>query len=800
MSLKKFKKALALFLCLCLFSGTVSLGASAEENAVDSAAAELKTAWQNMTETVSSNFYPLAYHINDNFNGDLGSIFYGSETAPFDATYKMLGQYYAKFNFIAANQEAHLIGFFKDKQHHSYGDADLTQYKDMYFYLYISNVNVQGTIKPVFFDQTERKNITGKEIAIDESVVGKWIKISAADMFDGGYDYVKTSLDNSMKIVRISVGEGLDADAVLGSIMFEKSVSLPENADSMSAAELLAAADAVDTSALDNTEAFINAHNALRVLLTTDIDYLTENLKQKWAAMTEYSPSDFTYMQYHNGSDFLGKLERISYNSETAPYEATREMLGDYYTSFNLKEADRDARLIGIYNNEWRVVDTYINLSQYLDLYFYIYVSEVNSSGSITPVLIKSKGGETKLEGKPIAIDESAVGKWTKVSFADMFDYGYEYICSALSNEMNIFRLSVSEGIDAQIVLGSIVFEKNVSLPENSEYWNRGDWFIKAEKLDTSKYGNTAAFKESVEALGNAVKTTDDYTVALIKDAWSKMYSKVSSNFYPIAYHKDGNFPGNMLDYKAFNSETAPEGTSFEMLGSYYAELNFNIASETGARLIGYFRDRNCGYGEADLTQYSDMYFYFYVSEVSVPGTVKPVFFDKTERKNITGKEIAIDESVVGKWIKISAADMFDGGYDYVKSSLGNSLKIVRLSVSDGLNADAVIGSIMFEKQSTELPLLTTNAQYMKKAQELDANAYGNTEEFLSLLSTNRAGHCRSDETMDITDLIRLKKYLASTKDGNDSTVEINKIAADVNFDEEINAQDLAALRKLLLG
>lgn len=796
MSLKKFKNALALFLCLCLFSGAIPFGASAEENAVDSAAAELKSSWQNMTETVSSNFYPLAYHVNDNFNGDLGSVFYGSEAAPFDATYKMLGQYYAKFNFIAANQEAHLIGFFKNSWH-EYGSADLSQYNDMYFYLYISKVNAEGTVKPIFFNQNENKNITGKEISINENAAGKWIKVSVADMFDGGYEYVKTSLDNSMKIVRISVSEGLDADAVLGSIMFEKAISLPENADSMSAAELLAAADALDISALDNTEAFINARDALRVLLTTDIDYLTENLKQKWSAMTEYSPSEFTYMQYHNGNDFLGKLDRISYNSETAPYEATREMLGDYYTSFNLKEADRDARLIGIYNNEWRVVDTYINLSQYLDLYFYIYVSEVNSSGSITHVLIKSKGGETKLEGKPIAIDESAVGKWTKVSFAEMFDDGYAYICSALSNEMNIFRLSVSEGIDAQIVLGSIVYEKNVSLPENSEHWNRGDWFIKAEKLDTSKYGNIAAFKDSIEALENAVKTTDDYTVALIKDAWSKMHSKVSSNFYPIAYHKNDNFPGNMLDYKSFNSETAPEGTSFEMLGNYYAELNFNIASETGARLIGYFKDNWCNYGDADFTQYSDMYFYLYVSKVNVSGSITPILIN-TEggEKKLEGKPIAIDDTMTGKWIKVSSTDMFEGGYAHICSLLDNSMNIFRLSVSDGLNAEAMLGSIMFEKQSTELPLLTSNAQYMKKAQELDVSAYGNTDEFVSLLSTNRAGHCRGKNTMDITDMICLKKYLANT----DSEIAINKIAADVNFDEEINSQDLAALRKLLLG
>ena len=44
--------------------------------------------------------------------------------------------------------------------------------------------------------------------------------------------------------------------------------------------------------------------------------------------------------------------------------------------------------------------------------------------------------------------------------------------------------------------------------------------------------------------------------------------------------------------------------------------------------------------------------------------------------------------------------------------------------------------------------------------------------------------------------MICLKKYLANT----DSEIAINKIAADVNFDEEINSQDLAALRKLLLG
>lgn len=306
-------------------------------------------------------------------------------------------------------------------------------------------------------------------------------------------------------------------------------------------------------------------------------------------------------------------------------------------------------------------------------------------------------------------------------------------------------------------------------------------------------------FSGTVSLGASAEENAVDSAAAELKTAWQNMTETVSSNFYPLAYHINDNFNGD-LGSIFYGSETAPFDATYKMLGQYYAKFNF-IAANQEAHLIGFFKDKqHHSYGNADLTQYKDMYFYLYISNVNVQGTIKPVFFDKTENKNITGKEIAIDESVVGKWIKISAADMFDGGYDYVKSSLGNSLKIVRLSVSDGLNADAVIGSIMFEKQSTELPLLATNAQYMKKAQELDVNAYGNTEEFLSLLSTNRAGHCRSDETIDITDLIRLKKYLASTKDGNDSTVEINKIAADVNFDEEINAQDLAALRKLLLG
>ena len=57
-------------------------------------------------------------------------------------------------------------------------------------------------------------------------------------------------------------------------------------------------------------------------------------------------------------------------------------------------------------------------------------------------------------------------------------------------------------------------------------------------------------------------------------------------------------------------------------------------------------------------------------------------------------------------------------------------------------------------------------------------------------------GDVNLDEKVDITDLIRLKKYLA---DPDTYTVSANP-EADVTANGGINADDLGALRKILLG
>ena len=54
-------------------------------------------------------------------------------------------------------------------------------------------------------------------------------------------------------------------------------------------------------------------------------------------------------------------------------------------------------------------------------------------------------------------------------------------------------------------------------------------------------------------------------------------------------------------------------------------------------------------------------------------------------------------------------------------------------------------------------------------------------------------GDVNNDTYVDIRDLIRLKQYLAGAK------ITVKKLNADINFDNKVNAKDLAALRKLLL-
>ena len=56
-----------------------------------------------------------------------------------------------------------------------------------------------------------------------------------------------------------------------------------------------------------------------------------------------------------------------------------------------------------------------------------------------------------------------------------------------------------------------------------------------------------------------------------------------------------------------------------------------------------------------------------------------------------------------------------------------------------------------------------------------------------------KLGDCNSDESINIIDLVRMKKYLAGI------TEDIN-MASDINGDGKIDTEDLTMMRKNLLG
>lgn len=472
-----------------------------------------------------------------------------------------------------------------------------------------------------------------------------------------------------------------------------------------------------------------------------EIDTAVENLKNAWQKMTTAVSSTFYPRAYHTASGWSNNPLNINdFNAANAPYGATKSMLGDVYsidsdTKNNFDTINANGQHMLVFTKDlWGQSDNF-DITNYKDIYVYIYIAELTESGKLKLLL----NGNSEIRSEVISVDETWVGKWTKISVSDTkyFPQGFDSVKRSLGNKLNHARFeTLKEGntydkIIAKTVVGTIMFDANVALPENSSGWNSAEWLVNAEALNISSYGNTEGFINAIEALRNVLYTDSSYAAENLKLKWKQMTEGVSSNFYPLAYHKNDNFSGNMLKFSTFNQDTVPYNATFSMLGTYYSELNFKIA-DTGAHLIGYFKNEWCEYGYADLSQYKDLYFYFYVSKVNTAGTLTPVLMNSNESCSVNGKPITINEDMAGKWVKISAEDIIDGGYEALTVKLQKDIKVVRLRVSDGLDADAVIGSIMLIK-NVSLPTQAAdwnNSDLYLAAKYLDTSAYGNVEPF----------------------------------------------------------------------
>lgn len=57
-----------------------------------------------------------------------------------------------------------------------------------------------------------------------------------------------------------------------------------------------------------------------------------------------------------------------------------------------------------------------------------------------------------------------------------------------------------------------------------------------------------------------------------------------------------------------------------------------------------------------------------------------------------------------------------------------------------------------------------------------------------------KLGDAKQDQIVDVKDLVRIKRHIA------DETVEVSEHASDINFDGNVNGDDVALLQKQLVG
>lgn len=395
-----------------------------------------------------------------------------------------------------------------------------------------------------------------------------------------------------------------------------------------------------DLSAYSNIDNVVAARAALKAEIEGTVDYKIEVLKREWQKMTVPISSQFNHFFYHDGSNFATISPRNAYNATVIPY--SQYEFGDYYVDYNLADASAPttSQMLLFGTTEWAGQGPE-DLSQYSDMYFYLYIGEVYTEGTMWPMMYGiDQGndwfGKDSAGVKGIEISKAKENTWIKVSAADIYEGGYNAICAKLKNGLTIFRLQLSDNVDADIKLGNVVFVGNTAIPQESAAYNNADWVFKArEAINSGLYGNTEGLAAAADALEAVVIGTDDYTVATLKNEWNNL-SGPASIFYPMAYHAEyddgrgANFNDHYLPYTRYDQATVPYSASYEMLGEYYSEFNLSVADQA-AHLIGFFGASDLRYGSANLTEYSDLYFNLYIEDVTAAGTITPILINYNE-------------------------------------------------------------------------------------------------------------------------------------------------------------------------
>ncbi|MBQ8203700.1 MAG: hypothetical protein IJZ75_05410 [Clostridia bacterium] len=505
--------ALSVILPVANIADSISVQ-SQEGQTANSAVEALKNAWSAMEITDKTELLPYRFYNNTTAIADTSL-----EAAPtvegIDVGSKIFN--WGINNTGSYTSSSYTLIYEKVKGNAEGAQIDFDNITEAYFTYKVNFVEREGNIYPRVFSSKGtvfNPNSSKFPTVTAEDVSRGWQKVSYTDLFGENWQTsFKNACSTPMKqLGRIFLMPGnLKADITFGAVIVEtsKKAVLPDNIDSLSISALIEAAEAVDISEYTNTEEFVKALENLKKMNAEDA--AINDLASAWGKLT-YSDVKLNPYRYFNNSSIVADTTLI-------PTQIPDEKFADNTVAWSIDNE-------GTYNSNLNALiyekvkndsaGASVPFEEIEEVYFWYKVNSVEREGNLYTRAFSSAGTVFNPEAsKYPTVTLADIDKgWQKVTYTDIFGEDWQTLfadrCGA--SQKTLGRLFIMPGnLKAEIVFSSLVIERRLDTPANTENWNLADWLYAANKLDVSGFGNTEQF---VDAISKATEVKEELGVA----------------------------------------------------------------------------------------------------------------------------------------------------------------------------------------------------------------------------------------------------------------------------------------------
>lgn len=441
---------------------------------------------------------------------------------------------------------------------------------------------------------------------------------------------------------------------------------------------------------------------------------LTEKLKMAWCQLEE----KVTSVAVGNRHSAIPSITSYSKDDLSGLPQTAREniseFIGDRYSVVTLEASTENADTVNAGSNFIRYTPSPVTVDvSGCNVYLSFYMDKLNGSLSFVPYF-RGATTQTGLDsGALYQVKNDDVGKWVTIGSEKLKGTGFNNV-TTISNDIILF---VNSSDVNNIIFGSFVFTKNLSLPKDSENWSVKEWVETINELDLNNYYNT-------EQLINILNDYElEIAIENVKSAFENLEEKKYSLGIMGAYEKV--VPTVIKDKTQLPDDAQlnlPQIKSEDFISAKISTtpIKYND-NEVGSGYLGF------GGIEDKPSKYS-IYFSFYVTSLTGTLSFRPYFRGENATVN-TGKEYVVTEEDVGKWVTLSTEQLVNDNFN----NLENMRNRLILGIYSTAPNEVIFSNFVFMK-SPELPDNSdsfTAADWVKKSRSMDLSNCRYSEDLL---------------------------------------------------------------------